>query len=134
MEGKGMGYAKAAELNGYPGPAHVLELGEELGLSAEQGAQTRAIFERMREKAKQLGAELVETEAALDKEFRARTITEATLSTHLERIGALHGKLRHAHLAAHLEQTRILTQHQISIYMRLRGYGEAAHARHHEHR
>ena len=29
LSGKGMGLAKAAELNGYPGPAHVLELAEQ---------------------------------------------------------------------------------------------------------
>src|SRR5256885_6759518 len=34
--GRGMGLALAAELNGYPGPLHVLELGEQLMLSAEQ--------------------------------------------------------------------------------------------------
>jgi hypothetical protein len=31
--GKGMRYAKAAELNGFPAPAHVLELASELQLS-----------------------------------------------------------------------------------------------------
>src|SRR5687767_11125254 len=30
LAGSGMGYAKAAELNGYPGPMHVLELAEKL--------------------------------------------------------------------------------------------------------
>jgi hypothetical protein len=33
--GRGMGLALPAELNGYPGPIHVLELSDELGLSAE---------------------------------------------------------------------------------------------------
>ena len=36
LAGRGMGAARAAELNHYPGPAHVLELREQLGLSAEQ--------------------------------------------------------------------------------------------------
>jgi len=34
--GAGMGLARAAELNHYPGPLHVLELAEQLGLSAAQ--------------------------------------------------------------------------------------------------
>jgi hypothetical protein len=34
--GRGMGLVLPAELNGYPGPAHVLELSDQLGLSAEQ--------------------------------------------------------------------------------------------------
>jgi hypothetical protein len=28
LKGDGMGFAKAAELNGYPGPKHVLDLGD----------------------------------------------------------------------------------------------------------
>ena len=36
MAGKGMGCAKAAELNGYPGPAHVLELADQLALTPSQ--------------------------------------------------------------------------------------------------
>jgi len=31
--GRGMSLALAAELNGYPGPRHILELGEQLGLT-----------------------------------------------------------------------------------------------------
>ena len=31
--GRGMGLALAAELNGYPGPAHVLELADKLDLA-----------------------------------------------------------------------------------------------------
>ena len=34
--GRGMGLALAAELNGYPGPIHLLELSEKLELSADQ--------------------------------------------------------------------------------------------------
>ena len=33
--GKGWGLAKAAELNGLPGPAHLLEMKEEINLSAK---------------------------------------------------------------------------------------------------
>ena len=36
LTGQGMGLAKAAELNGYPGPLHVLELAAELKLTEEQ--------------------------------------------------------------------------------------------------
>src|SRR4051812_3345086 len=40
LAGKGMGMAKAAELNEYPGPLHVLQLASELNLSPEQKART----------------------------------------------------------------------------------------------
>ncbi len=33
LNGDGMGFALAAELNHYPGPQHILELQEEIGLS-----------------------------------------------------------------------------------------------------
>ena len=36
--GRGMGLALAAELNGYPGPLHVLELAETLDLTDEQAS------------------------------------------------------------------------------------------------
>lgn len=35
--GRGMGLALAAELNGYPGPAHVLELAERVGSAPTKG-------------------------------------------------------------------------------------------------
>ena len=64
-----MGLAKAAELNGYPGPAHVLELASQLGLSAEQLAMTRALFTSMEQRAKELGRQLVAAEQSLDTLF-----------------------------------------------------------------
>lgn len=79
LAGKGMGYAKVAELNGYPGPAHVLELADELGLSAEQLAQTKLVFERMETSARQLGAELVAAERALDALFGNRAVTLSSI-------------------------------------------------------
>ena len=36
LNARGMALAKAAELNGYPGPLHSLELADKLGLSPEQ--------------------------------------------------------------------------------------------------
>ena len=44
--GRGMGLALAAELNGYPGPMHVLELATPLGLSDDQRAKVAGIVRR----------------------------------------------------------------------------------------
>jgi len=55
LAGKGMGLAKAAELNRYPGPAHVLELAAPLNLTAEQKIRTQELFKRMEKKAIGLG-------------------------------------------------------------------------------
>ena len=43
-KGKGMGLAKAAELNHYPGPLHVLDEAEKLSLTNEQLNKTRILF------------------------------------------------------------------------------------------
>jgi hypothetical protein len=137
LAGEGMGFALAAELNGYPGPAHVLELARELALSAEQRAETEALFERMAASARELGARLVDAERALDEMFRRRTVAAASLSEALSGIGALQARLRGAHLQAHLEQSRILSEEQIARYAELRGYrdvGHGAHRRPHRHR
>src|SRR5262245_59605560 len=67
LSGKGMGLAKTAELNGYPGPAHVLELAAQLHLTAEQQAKTGVLFQKMQARAIALGKELVEAERALDR-------------------------------------------------------------------
>jgi len=48
MLGNGMGLAKAAELNGYPGPKHVLEMQEQLFLETEQLTSIEEIFEGMK--------------------------------------------------------------------------------------
>ena len=49
--GEGMGLAKAAELNAYPGPKHVLDLAAPLHLSPEQRAAVQAVHDAMHEKA-----------------------------------------------------------------------------------
>src|ERR1700722_7440616 len=54
-KGEGMGMAKAAELNGYPGPAHVLELASQLALTPDQVQQITAIRNRMSHAAKKIG-------------------------------------------------------------------------------
>src|SRR5262245_62315440 len=48
--GRGMGLALAAELNGFPGPIHVLELAERLQLTVEQ----RSAVERSEEHTSEL--------------------------------------------------------------------------------
>jgi hypothetical protein len=54
--GRGMGLALPAELNGYPGPSHVLENADALGLSAEQRERTKGLFEAMKAEAVPVGS------------------------------------------------------------------------------
>lgn len=130
LAGKGMGYAKAAELNGYPGPAHVLELAEGLSLTADQRTKTEAVFAQMEAAAKTLGAELVAAEAALDEALKSMMVDEASLLKLVQKIGDVESRLRAVHLNAHLQQVRILDDDQILKYMELRGYHRSHHGMH----
>ena len=47
LAGKGMGLAQAAELNGYPGPMHVLELAAQLQLPPDHTSKTEALFKKV---------------------------------------------------------------------------------------
>ena len=122
LNGEGMGYAKAAELNHYPGPRHVLDLSEQLALTSEQKTKTQKLFESMKKKAAGLGRELINREKQLDRLFANQAIDNKRLESHLTQIGLLQAKLRYVHLSTHLEQKNILTPHQIKLYDQLRGY------------
>lgn len=126
LEGEGMGFALAAELNGHPGPRHVLDLADELELSADQLAATQAVFEEMSGAARSLGKELVEAERDLDRRFAEGTPTDAEVTELTGRIGILQGELRGVHLRAHLAMDTILSMHQRHMYARLRGYDTAS--------
>lgn len=137
LAGKGMGLGRAAELNGFPGPLHVLELAEALALTPEQRSRTEALFASMQSRAQELGRALVEEERKLDRLFATKAVTREELNRVLGEIGSLQAKVRAAHLEAHLEQAKILTVEQNARYAELRGYGEAGehagHGRHHAH-
>jgi Spy/CpxP family protein refolding chaperone len=132
-DGKGMGFAKAAELNGYPGPAHVLELADDLALSPAQKAATEDIFGRMQTRARELGARLVEEERRLDELFASKTVSEDSLASAVKSIAALRSDIRVTHLRAHLELAHILTAEQAARYWHLRGYANEAAPPSHRH-
>jgi Spy/CpxP family protein refolding chaperone len=122
-KGEGMGMAKAAELNGYPGPLHVLALAEDLHLTENQIAQVTAIRNGMKAAALPLGAELIDRERVLDQLFAQGQITPQRLTVETAAIGKLQGRLRAVHLSAHLEARAILSPQQVAQYNKLRGYG-----------
>src|SRR5947209_2136287 len=86
-EGAGLGYAKAAELNGYPGPAHVLENAEALGLSPEQRRAIAFVMQAHKAEARMLGAELLTRERELDQLFATRQASAAAIETKTFEIG-----------------------------------------------
>lgn len=135
LAGNGMGLARAAELNGYPGPRHVLDLSGQLGLSAAQQSRTESLFRAMQDEARDIGRVLVASERELDQLFATGAVTEEAMSRKLHDIGELQARLRTVHLKAHLEQARVLTSTQNARYAQLRGYadGHDEHAGHQAH-
>jgi len=120
--GRGMGLALAAELNGYPGPSHVLELARELELTDAQRTHIEALFAAMKAETIPIGERLIAEEAALDRQFAARAITPASLTTAVTAIGTTQASLRAAHLKYHLSIIDVLNPTQIRRYGELRGY------------
>src|SRR5712692_118926 len=122
LTGQGMALAKAAELNQYPGPLHVLELAPQLQLSEAQKLQTEKIRAAMLSEATSLGQSIVEKERELDALFARGKIDDSKLRAAVGDIARLQGELRTAHLRAHLELKPILTPEQVKRYNELRGY------------
>lgn len=120
--GRGMGLALAAELNGYPGPSHVLELADQLGLSAEQRGRVQQLYSSMQAEAIPVGEQLIAHETALDRLFKERAITTESLARTTGLIGQTQGILRGVHLKYHLTTTAALTPEQLQRYAELRGY------------
>jgi len=121
--GGGWGLALPAELNGVPGPAHLLELRDEIGLDADQIAAIEAIFRRMQADAREAGARFIDAEAALEAAFRAGTLEPAHLRDLIDAAAAARADLRFVHLSRHLDMPRLLGDAQIARYDALRGYG-----------
>ena len=122
--GEGMGFAKAAELNGYPGPSHTLQLAERLGLSAQQKQATEALMQAHKARARELGQAGIAAERELDEAFAHKRVDAASLSALTAKVAQAQGRLREEHLRTHLEQTRILTAAQARHYTVLRGYAK----------
>jgi len=120
--GKGWGLAKAAELNGLPGPIHLLQMKKEIKLTAAQEVKIQALYEDMKKKAVPLGKSLVKLEKELNDAFAQNSITTAQLSNKLDEIALVYKKLRFVHLSTHLQTPKLLTTAQITQYNHLRGY------------
>lgn len=122
LQGRGMGFARPAELNSYPGPMHVLELAERLELNAAQRQAAQASFNRMRSAAVRIGKAYVEAEINLNRAFARHTTAENQIRKLVAAAARLQGELRLVHLRAHLEMRRVLNDKQIKRYNELRGY------------
>ncbi|MGR4068654.1 Spy/CpxP family protein refolding chaperone [Halomonas sp. LR3S48] len=125
--GRGMELALPAELNGYPGPLHVLELADELELTEEQQEKTEQAYERMRTRAGDLGEQVIESERELDRLFAERRATLEEIERLTEQAARLWGRLRAVHLEYHLHMLTVLDDEQVRRYSHLRSYGSGGH-------
>jgi hypothetical protein len=116
------GMAKLAELNGYPGPRHVLDLANELELSNKQKANITTIYDNMKKKAAVLGQEIISIEKIANEEFINKTITDYQMKQLIFKSSQIYGQLRYTHLITHLKILDILTPEQVNLYNNLRGY------------
>jgi Spy/CpxP family protein refolding chaperone len=131
LAGAGMGHARAAELNRYPGPMHVLELADRLSLSTQQRAATDQLMQTHKAEARAIGAKLVEAERTLDRIFAEATVTESALEAHVRTIADLQARYRLSHLETHRRMRELLTTEQVQRYVELRGYaGDGRNSRH----
>lgn len=121
-QGQGASLALPAELNGVPGPRHVLDLAEQLDLSPEQRAQVQDIFDRYLVDAIPAGERYLAAAQALEEGLRAAAISEEELPGLVAEVSRLEGELVTIHLTAHLRTAEILTPQQIAAYNQLRGY------------
>jgi Spy/CpxP family protein refolding chaperone len=129
--GGGASYALTAELNGFPGPRHVLDLAEKLKLTKEQYRAATRLFHRMKAEAIPLENALIQKERDLEKLFHTRRADENSLFRATAEIGAVESKLRATHLKYHLAMSKVLTPDQHAAYDRLRGYRSTT--THHDH-
>ena len=132
--GRGMGYARMAELHSYPGPRHLLDLQKELQLSAEQIAAIHTTFVAMEKQAQTRGQQIISAEEQLGAAFANQQLDETTLQSQVMQVAELYGQLRLVHLRAHLKVTPLLTPTQIAAYNELRGYvHDDMHSSHMQH-
>ena len=134
LAGAGIGYARAAELNYFPGPMHALELADKLALTPEQRAAAEKLMAEHKTGARAIGAKLIDAERALDQLFASGKVSEAELAQRVRAVAALQGEYRLSHLETHRRLLPLLSEQQVSLYAQLRGYtGGQASAGQHKH-
>ncbi|WP_412552409.1 hypothetical protein [Shimia sp. MIT1388] len=111
--GGGWGLALPAELSGLPGPAHLLELQEELALSRDQVAAITLMFEEMQAEAIAAGERFIAAEAAVSAAFEDAAVPQEELSSLLTIAAEARASLRLVHLSRHLATPALLTDEQV---------------------
>lgn len=116
------GMAKLAELNGYPGPRHVLDMAQEIELTSNQESEIDKLYEEMKSQAITLGGKIIDLEQEMNERFADETITPDELEAKLAESAEIYGQLRFVHLKYHFLTKDILSPEQVQKYNELRGY------------
>jgi Spy/CpxP family protein refolding chaperone len=122
--GGGWGLALPAELNGMPGPAHLLELREQIPLTADQIQKIQALFDSMKQAAIPAGERLIQAESAIETAFASGKIDPATLRQLVAAAESARSELRIIHLSQHYKTVPLLRPEQVQRYKVLRGYAQ----------
>ena len=122
--GKGMGIALPAELQGYPGPMHVLELADKLNLTPDQRAKIAQLHGEMRSQAIKAGEILISAERAVDQFFSSGSVGETALLAVTRQVAEARAQVRFAHLRFHLKAKAVLSVEQLTAYSKARGYSK----------
>lgn len=112
LKGAGLGAGMIAMMNGYPGPKHVLEMGDELGLTAKQRESIGKTYGKVKAESVEFGTELVEKDEKLTALFASGSVSTGEVEKLSREIGELQGRVRAAHLNAHVETYDALTPAQ----------------------
>jgi Spy/CpxP family protein refolding chaperone len=115
-EGRGFGMAFAADQHGYPGPLHVLELKDRLGLTPTQEAGTRALMETMFAESRPKSARLLASEARLHALFASGAAEEVAVRAAVAEVEVAQREVRLVHLLTHVRTRALLTEAQIAAY------------------
>lgn len=132
LKGSGLGAGMIAMMNGYPGPKHVLEMGDELELTAEQREKIGSLFAERKASFVEMGQELVEKDERLTAMFASGSVNTRDVEKLSVEIGELQGKLRAGHLNAHVLTWEALTPAQRDKLASMQGmhHGEGGQMMH----
>lgn len=119
-DGRGFGMAFVADQQGYPGPLHVLELKERLGLSRDQETKAQALLAAMYAESRPKSARLLDAEAKLRRLFAGSRPDEAAVRAAVAEVETARADVRLVHLMFHLKMRDALTDDQRRVYQEAR--------------
>jgi Spy/CpxP family protein refolding chaperone len=99
-------------------------MAEKINLTGEQKRKIQKIYNDMKVAAVTLGKQLIRLEKELNNGFSNSTINQTLLEKSVREIEKVRAKLRLVHLSTHLQTPNILTNEQIILYNKLRGYSK----------